>query len=184
MKQCFVCKKPLPPKKQRFCGSVCYKNHVSERDKRKWDLIRKQIPKRPCIICEDVFQPVRLNNVSCCKICGGIHAKNKQQEKRVKRKTLIKVAPLGKRKPVDIPIDITKCKHLTSAKFNPKDTTKPAVLEYLKKGNTILKFPDEPRAKIPAVSVRFGHNIETSMGFGYEYENEEQEDLKRLATDI
>ena len=45
--------------------------------------------------------------------------------------------------------------YVTTAEFNPVDKTKDAVLEFLKKGGKIKKFPESPRAKIPAVSFKY-----------------------------
>ena len=183
MRKCIVCDKNLGGYKKRFCGDVCYKKHKQKRDKIRRDMNRTWLPETECVICGEKFQPIRDDNESCSRACSVINAKNKQQIKRKKQKKFERVSPMDKRGPVIAPRDFSKFKRVNTATFNPNDTTKEAVLEYLKKGNTILKFPDEPRSKIPSVHIRFGTTIEERMGFGFEYENEEQDNFNQLTND-
>ena len=168
-RKCTTCDKELGRNKKRFCGDLCYIKYMKERDKRRYDLIRANFLEMPCSICVDIFKPIRKNNTACSRVCSSIQARDKQQSKRVKKRKLPKVAPLNK-KPLVIVQDFSKFKRVKTAEFNPSDNTKSAVEEYLKKGNTILKLPDEPRPKIPSVNIINGHSIETTMGFGLEFE--------------
>jgi len=174
IRKCTTCDKELGRNKKRFCGDLCYIKYKKERDKRRYDLIRANFPEMPCSICGDIFKPIRKNNTACSRVCSSIQARDRQQSKRVKKRKLPKVAPLNK-KPLVIVQDFSKFKRVNTAEFNPSDNTKSAVEEYLKKGNTILKFPDEPRAKVPSVNIKNGWTIEEKIGFGYEYENEQQD---------
>ena len=169
IKKCTTCNKELGRNKKRFCGDLCYIKYKKERDKKRYNLFRANFPEMPCSICGDIFKPIRKNNTACSRVCSSMQARNRQQIKRVKKRKLPKVGPLEK-KPLVIVQDFSKFKRVNTAEFNPSDNTKSAVEEYLKKGNTILKFPDEPRPKIPSVNIVNGHSIETVMGFGLEFE--------------
>ena len=190
-RKCIICSRELGHYKKRFCGGSCYQYYKKKRDKIRYDLIKASYKEIPCSVCQEMFKPIRKNNTACSRACSVIQAKNRQHEKRKHVRKIIpksKDKPLGRfripTKPININQNKDKFKYLKTANFNPSDTTKSAVLEYLKKGNTILKYPDEPRAKIPSVNLKNGWTIEEKIGFGYEYENEQQDiwdDVKESA---
>ena len=66
-----------------------------------------------------------------------------------------------------------KIKYIKTAKFCENDNTKDAVLEYLKSGGEITKFPDSPAGKTPDVNLHLGFTTDQLCGYGLEYELEE-----------
>ena len=180
IKKCFVCSKKLTGLKTRFCGGVCYGKHKSATAIKHSAMMRKKNPARDCTVCGETFHPLRADNTACSKACSGIQAKNRQQEKRVKARKLTPVKPMEKRKPIIVKEDHTKFKRVNVAQFCGGDKTKSHVLAYLQSGGTILKFPDSPRAKIPEVNIPFGHTNDELMGFGLEFDHNEQVELDAL----
>ena len=180
IKKCFICSKQLTGLKTRFCGDVCYLKHKAECAKKQKALMRRKYPTKNCTVCNKEFYPLRADNTACSKACSGIQAKNRQQEKRVKARKLTPVKPMEKRKPIIVKEDHTKFKRVKVAEFCRGDSTKSHVLAYLQSGGTILKFPDSPRAKLPEVNIPFGHTNDELMGFGLEFDHNEQIEIDAL----
>ena len=172
IENCVSCSKKLTGLRTRFCGDVCYGNHKTSRAKAQAEMMRRKNPSRNCTICGEEFFPLRQDNTACSKGCSQIQAKDRQKEKRAELRKFEPVKPLKVRNPL-VPVDQTKLKRVKTAEFRVGDTTKNQVLQYLRSGGTILKFPDEPRAKTPDVNVQFGHTMDELMGFGLEYDADE-----------
>jgi len=179
-KKCHVCKKELTGLKTRFCGNVCYLNHKAESAKKHSASMRKKNPPKPCTVCGEEFHPLRADNTACSKVCSQEQAKIRQQRKRDQSRKLTPVKPMEKRKPIVVVKDHTKFERVKVAEFCRGDKTKKHVLAYLQTGGTILKFPDEPRAKIPEVNIPFGHTNDELMGFGLEFDHDEQIEIDAL----
>ena len=174
MLKCKICSKKLTGYKKKFCGEICYQQYKKNRAKRVYELRKKRYPERQCSVCEIMFFPIRLNVTACSRECSKIQGARKQKARILKMKTFKPARPFEERI-LNISKDVkTRCKRVKTAQFNESDTTKDAVLDYLKKGNTILKFPDSPRAKVPSVNMVNGHTVEAKIGFGHEYEIDEE----------
>lgn len=179
-KNCHVCKKQLDGIRTKFCGDVCYLKHKSECAKKQKELMRRKYPPRNCTVCDESFYPLRDDVTACSKPCSRIQAKRKQQ---IRREKLAKFVPekLGRVRRVavkkDAPIEV---KRVNVAEFRNGDPTKRHVLKYLQSGGTILKFPPDPRAKTPDVSIKFGHTSDELMGFGLEFDYDELIEIDAL----
>lgn len=173
IKKCVICTKVLDGTKTKFCGDVCYQKHKSARAKKQSALMRRRYPQIECTVCSKKFYPLRSDVCACSKPCSQIQAKKRQQLKREKVRKFEPAKPLEVRRPIVVREDHSLLKRVKTAEFNSSDKTKKHVLKYLQSGGTILKFPDEPRAKIPEVGIKFGHSSDELMGFGLEFDHDE-----------
>ena len=153
---CEECGKILTGIKSRFCSQTCYIFRKRKRAKefaQKW---RWRFPEKQCEECGKTFKPIREIQFNCSSICGQKNARRKAAAKRAKMKKFPRSHPMrnfySKKKEEVLPKNTS---YVTTAEFNPVDKTKDAVLEFLKKGGKIKKFPESPRAKIPAVSFKY-----------------------------
>jgi predicted nucleic acid-binding Zn ribbon protein len=174
IKKCFICEKKLTGIRTKFCGDICYLQYKADRAKRQSELMRRKNPQRECTVCGEKFFPLRTDVTACSRPCSTIQARTRQQEKRDKARKLAPVKPMAKRLPVMVKEDHSKFERVKVAKFHTGDPNKQHVLQYLQNGGTILRFPEEPRAKIPEVNVPFYRDFDELMGFGLEMESEEQ----------
>jgi hypothetical protein len=169
-KNCVVCNDELTGYKKRFCCDTCYQQYKRDSAKRRYEACKIKYPEVECSVCKIKFFPMRLNVTACSRSCSMIQSAKRQKAKKAKWKKFKPERPFQMKQLQGIKQDFTKFDRVDSAQFNSSDTTKDAVMEYLEKGNTILKFPDSPRPKIPSVNIVNGHSIETKMGFGLEFE--------------
>ena len=170
MLKCKVCSKELSGYKKKFCGDTCYEQHKRDCAKRRYELRKVKYPAVKCSICEIEFHPVRLNVTACSRSCSKIQGARRQKIRQAKARKFKPTRPFKSKQLQTAKQDQSKFERVDTAQFNKSDSTKDAVLEYLGKGNTILKFPDSPRPKIPSVNIVNGHTIEAVMGFGLEFE--------------
>lgn len=173
IKKCVICSKILTGTKTKFCGDTCYQGHKSARAIKQSALMRRRYPQIECTVCGTEFYPLRSDVCACSKPCSQIQAKRRQQGKRELVRKFQPAKPMEVLKPIVVREDHSLLKRVNTAQFNDSDTTKPQVLKYLRSGGTILKFPDEPRAKTPSVGIRFGHSSDELMGFGLEFDHDE-----------
>lgn len=170
LKNCVACGNELTGYKKRFCGDTCYEQHKRDTAKRRYEACKIKYPEVACSVCKLKFFPMRLNVTACSRSCSRIQCARRQKAKKVKMRRFKPDSPFKVKQLQVIKQDFNKFDRVDSAQFNESDTTKDAVLDYLEKGNTILKFPDSPRPKIPTVNIVNGHTIEAVMGFGLEFE--------------
>ena len=170
MLKCLVCDKELSGYKKKFCSDTCYEQHKRDTAKRRYEKRKVKYPEVECSVCSMRFYPVRLNVTACSRSCSRIQCARRQKEKQARARKFKTTAPFKSKQLQIIKQDHSKFERVDTAQFNESDSTKDAVLEYLEKGNTILKFPDSPRPKIPSVNIVNGHTIEAVMGFGLEFE--------------
>ena len=169
-KHCIKCGNELTGYKKRFCGDTCYQQHKRDCAKRRYEACKIKYPEVECSVCKLKFFPMRLNVTACSRSCSRIQSARRQKAKKAKWKKFKPDKPFKMKRLDVVKQDFTKFDRVDTAQFNESDITKNAVLEYLEKGNTILKFPDSPRPKIPSVNIVNGHTIEAVMGFGLEFE--------------
>ena len=169
-KNCVVCDSQLTGYKKRFCCDTCYQQFKRDAAKRRYEACRIKYPEVNCSVCNAKFFPMRLNVTACSRSCSRIQGAKRQKAKKAKLKRFKPEKPFILQQVQGSKQDFTKFERTEIAQFNESDLTKDAVLEYLKKGNTILKLPDSPRPKIPSVNIVNGHTIEVKMGFGHEFE--------------
>jgi len=179
-KDCYVCKKELTGIRTKFCSDVCYLKHKAERASRQTALMRRRNPQRECTVCGEKFYPLRKDVTACSRPCSTIQARTRQQERRDRARKLKPVMPMEKRLPIIVKEDHTTFERVKVAQFRTGDPTKEHVLQYLQNGGTILRFPDEPRAKLPEVNIPFYRDFDELMGFGLEMEAEEQVEVDAL----
>ena len=169
-KNCVVCDNELTGYKKRFCCDTCYQQFKRDSAKRRYEACKIKYPEVECSVCKIKFFPMRLNVTACSRSCSRIQGANRQKAKKAKWKKFKPERPFKMKQLDVVKQDHSKFERVETAQFNSSDVTKDAVMEYLGKGNTILKFPDSPRPKIPSVNIVNGHSIEAVMGFGLEFE--------------
>ena len=169
-KYCIACDNKLSGYKKKFCSDTCYEQHKRDTAKRRYALNKIKYPEVKCSVCRIKFFPMRLNVTACSRSCSRIQCARRQKAKKVKMRRFKPDSPFKVKQLNIVKQDHSKFDRVNTAQFNESDITKDAVLKYLEKGNTILKFPDSPRPKIPSVNIVNGHTIEAVMGFGLEFE--------------
>lgn len=157
-KFCVECKKELTGIKSKFCSETCYLFRKRKIAKQFSHLRRKNFPPKKCVICEQIFKPIRIDHNCCSKNCGKIDATQKRKAKpeRVKFKV---VKPFVPSHPLKIKNYKNKIKKHSDPLFvnslgEEHDELKSAVQDFVAKGGLITKLPNEIALNTEDVHIR------------------------------
>ena len=156
---CVICKRPLTGYQKKYCGESCA-SYKSQRDqKRKGG--RYAIPKKPCVVCGGVFQPVRKANIVCSIACRITRNKMQKSTARVR---------------ANCPPHVLRTSHHTKPHFNKNcSCNKKEILRFLKNGGKITRLPSAPVGKTPEIHLAYGWIPEELFGSALMYEMDENE---------
>ena len=156
---CVICKKKLKGFQKKYCGDSCadYQKQIVQSQKGG----RHSVPKKPCVVCGGVFQPVRKANIVCSRSCGNV------------RNKMIKKASRDRANCPPPLLNITK--H-SRPHFNKNcSDNKSAILDFLKRGGKITTLPKAPIGKTPGINMAYGWIPEELFGSALMYEFDEKE---------
>ena len=169
---CVICSKKLKGFQQKFCSDSCRIFNKTE-VVRKLRLKRKQkFPPKYCILCKKSFSPIRVAHVFCSIKCRDTANVISRKEARHARGLRPAVSPMDLIKST-IPKNLEK--H-SSPIFRPHcSDNKNQILEFLKKGGEITKFPSLPAGKTPDVNTAYAWIPEVLINSSLFYEMGEEE---------
>ena len=150
---CVICKRKLKGFQQKFCGDFCAIYHKKERARKLAQKRRKKYPPKFCVICKSTFMPIRNHHVVCSKDCRSKLNIRRTKEKRLARGLRPQISPMHFLRS-EIPKNLET--H-SSPVFNSScSENKNQILEFIKKGGEITKFPSAPAGKTPEVNSAYG----------------------------
>ena len=171
--ECIICKKELKGFQQKFCGDSCAIYHKKERARIKGYKRRKKYPAKSCIVCLKFFKPIRDAHITCSHPCRTKLNIKRIKDKRQARGLLPKVKPMDCFRS-EIPDNLET--H-SSPKFNQNcSDNKNQILDFIKKGGVITKFPNAPAGKTPEVNRAYGWIPDELFGSALLYEMGDEDD--------
>ena len=170
---CIICKRKLKGFQQKFCGDTCAKFHKKERAQKLAQKRRKKFPPKFCVICKSTFIPIRNHHYVCSKECRSIANINRERDARHLRPPRRLVRPMDCFRS-DIPANLETHQSPT---FNQNcSENKNQILEFLKKGGEITKFPNAPAGKTPEVNSAYAWIPDELFGSALMYEMGDEDD--------
>ena len=149
---CLICNRKLKGLQRKFCGDFCAVYHKIERARILAKKRRKKYPPKFCIICKNTFKPIRRHHVTCSKDCRSILNIKRTKEKRLARGLRPQISPMSFLKS-EIPENLET--H-SSPVFNSScSDNKNQIVDFIKQGGEITKFPSAPPGKTPDVNTAY-----------------------------
>jgi len=147
---CVICSKKLKGFQQKFCSDSCRIYNKIEVARKLREKLKKKIPPKYCILCNKSFPPKHLSHAFCSIKCRDIFNISSRKEARRARglrpivrpmNCVISIPPENLEKHKS-PVFNTNCSH-----------NKNQILEFIKKGGEITKFPSATAGKTPDVNT-------------------------------
>ncbi len=169
---CIICKRKLKGFQQKFCSDTCRIFNKSEVARKLRLKRKKKFPPKYCILCKKSFLPIRVAHVFCSIKCRDTANVISRKEARHARGLRPAVSPMDLIKST-IPKNLEKHK---SPVFNSScSENKNQILEFIKKGGEITKFPSAPSGKTPEVNAAYGWIPDDLFGSSLMYEMGDEE---------